>query len=179
MGWKGYTNTRDRLFGEVADQVIRHVPCDLMLIKMGKTPEMKNCLLPTAAGPNARLAATVLNAFAGEFGMSVTAAHVVPERASSEIRKQGEEHLDETLALLDESVEHNKKIIESRSIAGGIARAGRDYDLIVIGAAKEPFFQKVLFGEIPEKVARFSPSAVMVVKRYEGAVKSILKRLLG
>ena len=50
---------------------------------------------------------------------------------------------------------------------------------MVIGAAKEPFFRKMLFGEIPEKVARFSPTSVLVVKRYEGTVKSILKKAMG
>ena len=52
-------------------------------------------------------------------------------------------------------------------------------DLVVIGAAKEPFFKKMLFGEIPEKVARYSPSSVLVVKKFEGVVKSILKKVMG
>jgi nucleotide-binding universal stress UspA family protein len=90
-----------------------------------------------------------------------------------------EKRINDTLTLLDGSVKQQKTIIESKSIAGGIARAGRDYDLVVIGAAKEPFFRKVLFGEIPEKVARYTSTSVMVVKKYEGPVKSILKRLFG
>ena len=72
-----------------------------------------------------------------------------------------------------------KRLIESTSVAGGLAKASRDYDLVVIGAAKEPLFRKILLGEIPEKVARFSPASVLVVKRYEGPVKSLLKRFLG
>jgi nucleotide-binding universal stress UspA family protein len=64
-------------------------------------------------------------------------------------------------------------------VAGGLALASRDCDLVVIGAAKEPLFRKVLLGEIPEKVARHSPASVLVVKRYEGAVKSLVKRLMG
>lgn len=179
MGWKGFTNTRDRLFGEVADRVIRHAPCDLILIKMGEGKEYHNCLLPTAGGPHAKLAATVLSALAGELDIRVTAGFVVPENATSEERQRADDHLNATLSLLKQPVRREKRVIESRSIAGGIAKAGRDYDLVVIGAAKEPFFRKVLFGEIPEKVARYSPSAVMVVKKYEGAVKSILKRILG
>ena len=179
MGWKGYTNTRDRLFGEVADKVIRLVPSDLVLFKMGKTEEMKTCLLPTSGGPNAKLAASILGAIAGELGITITAGHIVSEHALKEERDTAEEHLEATLERLDASVPRQKKIIESKSIAGGIAKAGREFDLIVIGAAKEPWFRKVLFGEIPEKVARYSPSAVMVVKRYEGPVKSILKRVLG
>ncbi|MFQ5737688.1 MAG: universal stress protein [Acidobacteriota bacterium] len=60
-----------------------------------------------------------------------------------------------------------------------MAAASRDFDLVVIGAAKEPFFRKMLFGEIPERVARYSPTSVLVVKRYEGLVKSLLKKTFG
>jgi amino acid transporter len=179
MGWKGYTNTRDRLFGEVADQIIRQVPCDLILIKLGKSREMDNCLLPTSGGPNARLAATILNAIAHDHEIEITTGHVVTHNAPPEKIEEGENHIENTMSLLDRSIKQNKKIIKSSTIAGGIAKAGREFDLIVIGAATEPFFQKVLFGEIPEKVARFSPSSVMVVKRYEGAIKSFMKKWLG
>ena len=57
--------------------------------------------------------------------------------------------------------------------------AFNDYDLVVLGAAREPYLQQVMFGEIPEKVARYSPASVLVVKRYEGHVRSWIKRALG
>ncbi len=44
----------------------------------------------------------------------------------------------------------------------------------VIGAAKEPVFRKMHIGEIPQKVARYS-----LVKRYEGPVKTLFKRIMG
>ncbi len=47
---------------------------------------------------------------------------------------------------------------------------------------KEPHYgqaTQVLFGEIPEKVARYSPASVLVVKRYEGHVRSMFKRVFG
>jgi nucleotide-binding universal stress UspA family protein len=179
MGWKGYTNTRDRIFGEVADKIIRLAPCDLMVVKLGEKLEMKNCLLPTAGGPHAKMAASVLNAIAKDHDVSVTAGYVIPEKTDDEQRELGMQVIDATLELVDDPIPQRKEIIVSRSVAGGIAKTSRDYDMVIIGAAREPFFQKVLFGEIPEKVARFSPTTVMVVKKYEGAVKSILKRLLG
>ena len=58
-------------------------------------------------------------------------------------------------------------------------RRVRDYDLVVLGAAREPFLSQVMFGEIPEKVARFSPASVLVVKRYEGHMRSLMRRAFG
>ena len=179
MGWKGYTKTRDRIFGEIADRVIRFAPCDLMMLKIGESRNIKNCFLPTAGGPNARLASTILNAIAKDLKLSVTAGYITGEDASSEQVKTGNQSIKTTLNNLEPDIEHNEKIIKSKSIAGGIAKTSRDYDLVVIGAAKESLFHKMLFGEIPEKVARFSPTSVLVVKRYEGIFKNILKKVLG
>jgi len=179
MGWKGYSNTGDRLFGDVTDKVIRQVTCDMALVKFDDKAKFESCLLPTSGGPNARLAASVLTAVAGATGMTVTAGNFVGEHATDQEREIARAHLEETFEEMQRPADWKTDLFEAKTVAGGIAKAGRDYDLIVIGAAKEPFFRRVLFGEIPEKVARFSPSAVMVVKRYEGAVKSILKRILG
>ena len=179
IGWKGFTNARDRIFGEIADRIIRHAPCDLLVLKMGEKDKWDKCLLPTAGGPNAQLAASILNSMAKDFNMSVTAGYILNENAPAEERKIAEERMDNALSRLNSEMELNKKIFESRSVAGGIAKASRQYDLIVIGAAKEPLFKKMLFGEIPEKVARYSPNSVLVVKKYEGVIKNIIKRILG
>jgi amino acid transporter/nucleotide-binding universal stress UspA family protein len=179
MGWKGFTNARDRMFGEVADKVIRHAPCDLFMLKVGDERTYKSCLLPTSGGPNAMLAAAVIKGLAEEEKMSVTATTVVAPNATSQQRADAERRMDETMARTDTGTAYGMQLIESKSIAGGIAKASRDYDLVVIGAAKEPMFRKMLFGEIPEKVARYSPTSVLVVKKYEGIVKSLLKRVLG
>jgi len=50
---------------------------------------------------------------------------------------------------------------------------------VVPGAAGEPIFRQVLFDEITEKVVRFSPASVLVVKQYEGHVRSMFKRMFG
>ena len=150
-----------------------------MMLKIGESKKINNCFLPTAGGPNARLASTILDAIAKDLKLSVTAGFIVQENATPEQIKIGNQGIKATLNNLDPAIEQNEKLIKSKSIAGGIAKASRDYDLVVIGAAKEPLSHKILFGEIPEKVARFSPTSVLVVKRYEGIVKNILKKVLG
>ncbi len=179
MGWKGYTNTRDRIFGEVADQVIRHAPCDLMLLKIAPEHRFERVLFPTSGGPNARLATEFLGQLATAHGMSVTASYVIPPGSTLGEKIQGLEWIDRTLEGFPTDVQVEKELIEAQSVAGGIALESRGYDLVVLGAAKEPLLQTALFGEIPTKVARFSPTSVLVVKRYEGKVRSFLKKAMG
>ena len=179
MGWKGYTDTRDRIFGEVADRVIRNAPCDLALLKVESSEVPKRCLLPTAGGAHASLGAEMLNVLAPAFGMTVTACMVVDPGASAADRSEAHHWIDKTLERIDPNLDVDRLLIESESIPGGIARASKDFDLVVLGAAREPIFRQVLFGEIPEKVARYSPASVLVVKRYEGHVRSMFKRMFG
>ncbi|MEZ5357284.1 MAG: amino acid permease [Candidatus Zixiibacteriota bacterium] len=180
MGWKGHSNTRERLFGEIADSVIRNVTCDLVMLKTDKNKSFRSCLLPTSGGPNAQMAAAFVRAFADEHDIDVTVGHIIPEQPTDDALKEANEDIDAALDILGgESENRSRTLIPSNSVAAGIAKAGLAFDLIVIGAAKEPFFRKMLFGRIPENVARFSPSAVIVVKKYEGAVKSLLKKALG
>jgi len=179
MGWKGHTRTRERIFGEISDHVIRHTPCDLMFMKITKPDGFQTCLLPTAGGPHARLAARLLNTLAKKMNMKVTAGYVISPAADPEQRAMGRSWIDKTLLNMQMSVPVDRKLIESDSIASGIAQASRDYDLVIIGAAKEPLFRKMLLGEIPEKIAHESTASVLIVKRYEGAVKSLLKKALG
>lgn len=179
MGWKGYTNTRERLFGEVTDKVIRQVACDLILLKVGEVEQIRSCLLPTAGGSHARLAAEILGSIAKDMNLSVTVGHVIAPGATEEEREFAGDVVEEFTLLIENGFDLSGRLIESTTVVGGIAKSSREYDLVVIGAEKEPMFRRILFGEIPEKVARYSSSSVVVVKKYEGVVKSVLKRILG
>ena len=179
MGWKGYTNTRDRVFGEVADQIIRYAPCDIALIKLASTEPPRRCLFPTAGGAHALLAAEMLGELADVFKMSITICNVVEPGASEEERAEAARWIQRTADRIEADVEVDHEIIEAKTVAGGIVKASKGYDLVVLGAAREPWYQQVLFGEIPEKVARYSSASVLVVKRYEGRLRSLLKKAFG
>ena len=103
----------------------------------------------------------------------------LPPGATETDRAEAHRWIDKTLDRIGPDVQVDRLLIESESIAGGIARASKDFDLVVLGAGREPIFRQVLFGEIPEKVARYSPASVLVVKQYEGHVRSMFKRIFG
>jgi amino acid transporter/nucleotide-binding universal stress UspA family protein len=179
MGWKGFTDTKDRIFGEVADKVIRYAPCDLVLMKIENDFKFDKILFPTSGGPNAMLAASILQDIDKDFNIEITSTYVVPEEADHEQIDMAVKRIDETMKSISKDMKYKKKLIRSNSIPAGIAKESREFDILAIGAAKEPFFSKMLFGEIPEKVARYSQCSVIVVKKYEGVIKSVFKRIMG
>jgi len=179
MGWKGYTTTKDRIIGEVTDKVVHHAPCDLLTVKLEDDLSLDKILVPTAGGFHAQLAAKLVSIYQAEYGSDVTSCYVVPRGASQEEKEQAREWIEKTIQETELGSSAKRTIIEAGKVASGLARAAGDYDLIVLGVSEEGLFSNVLFGEIAERVARFSRAPVMIVKRYEGKVKSIVKKVLG
>ncbi len=179
MGWKGYTTTRDRIFGEVTDKTVRLVPCDLITVKLNAAPSIKRILVPTAGGPHATLAAEFVARYREAYGYEVSCCYVVPPGANEDQREMAREWIMKTTRITGLEGKVGVQLIEGKKIAEALVRAGKEYDLIVLGASKEGIFSSVLFGEIPEKIARYSQTPVMIVKRYEGPLKTLVKRIMG
>ncbi|UCH84837.1 MAG: universal stress protein, partial [Candidatus Latescibacterota bacterium] len=154
-------------------------PCDLITVKLRGDITLDRILLPTAGGPHASLAAEFVSVYQKTYGSQVTCGYVVPEDAPESARARAAEWIEKTIHLTELEGHIEPRIIEGRRVASALAKTAGDFDLVVVGASKEGIFSSVLFGEIPEKVARYSRAPVMIVKRYEGAVKSVVKKIMG
>lgn len=179
MGWKGHTTTRDQMIGEVTDKVVHHAPCDLITVKLDEDLSLDEILVPTDGGFHAQLAAKLVSIYHAEYGSEVMSCYVVPRGASQEEKDQAHEWIEKTIQETGLGSSAKRTIIEAGKLASGLARAAGEYDLIVLGVSEEGLFSNVIFGEIAEKVARYSRAPVMIVKRYEGKVKSLVKKVLG
>ena len=179
MGWKGHTTTRDRIMGEVTDKVVRYTPCDLITVKLMGDRPIRRILITTAGGPHATLAAEYVGIYHEMEGYEVECGYVVDPNAGEDERNAARQWIQKTIRLTNLEGKADIRLLEGKKVATTLIRAAVDYDLIVLGASKEGVFSNVLFGEIPEKVARYSRSQVMIVQRYEGPVKSLVKRVMG
>ncbi|MGD8612405.1 MAG: amino acid permease, partial [Desulfobacterales bacterium] len=179
MGWKGYTSTRDRIMGEVTDKVVRHAPCDLITVKLLGDRPIRRILITTAGGPHASLAAEYVGIYRAAEACEVTCCYVVQPDAGEKDRQVAYRWIHKTVRLTNLEGKVTMRLLEGKRVATSLVKASPDYDLIVLGASREGIFSNVLFGEIPEKTARYSKTQVMIVRRYEGPVKSIIKRIMG
>ena len=179
MGWKGYTTTHDRIMGEVTDKVVRHAPCDLITVKLMGDRPIHRILITTAGGPHATLAAEFVGIYQDADEYDVTCCYAVEPGAGAEDREKALQHIQETIHLTNLEGKAKACLLEGKKVATTLIREAENYDLIILGASKEGIFSNVLFGEIPEKVARYSHTPVMIVQRYEGPVKSFIKRIMG
>jgi nucleotide-binding universal stress UspA family protein len=165
--------------GEVTDKVVRLAPCDLITVKLKGDRPLERILIPTAGGPHATLASEYVGILQEHLGCKVSCCYVVPPDASEHDRIAARDWIARTIHRTRLENRSEALLLEGRRIAPTLVKAAGDYDLIVLGASKEGVFSSVLFGEIPEKVARYSRTPVMIVKRNEGAVKTLIKRVMG
>jgi amino acid transporter/nucleotide-binding universal stress UspA family protein len=172
----GSTTTREKILGSVLDPLIQEAPCDVGVLKMKKDTKIKKILLPTAGGPNAKLAFEWGTWIAQQNKGTLTMLSIVSDERKI---KKGQSCLMET----KKTVEHETKRIEEKIVYGTnilktIIQESKGYDMILIGASKAGLWQRIRFGTIPEKLTRRSPVSVLVVRKYEGTILNWLRRFL-
>ncbi len=184
LGWPGYTNTAGRLFGSVIDPIVDNPPTDIAIVRYRAYRPLCSVLVPVGGGPNSRRAVKLAVSMArhGEnCPVKVSLLHVTPPGVgpSGEVRAQ---HVfREALEGID--YEH----IETHVVSGSdVAQSVLDfakgpaveqmYDLIVIGATREPLFKNLLVGSLIERVTREAEVTVIVVKRRSTPLHSILRQ---
>lgn len=177
MGWKGFSNTMGSVFGGILDDVVMNAECDVVMIKMVQLEKMKTILLPTSGGPHAGLALEISPAIASAYDSDISVAMVVPPGISPSEREIYQNRVDEGVDFLKRKVREVKgKLIEAGSISTGILKEVERYDACMMGAAREGVMQQILFGSIPERIARKSRHTVIMVKKHQGTIQNIIGR---
>jgi nucleotide-binding universal stress UspA family protein len=180
LGWRGFSGRRDTVFGSVVDVIIEHAPCDLLVIKFD--PQLRvpfdRILLPTAGGPSAGFAARIAGTLLNEGGELTLAG--VARRGDNQSEARAREGVAATIAEIPFEVNAGRKLLTGKSVPVAVIKEAveGDYDVVLVGASKIATFKKAMFGEIPERIARYSKTPVVLVKHYEGA-KTWVNRFLG
>jgi amino acid transporter/nucleotide-binding universal stress UspA family protein len=181
LGWLGATSTEGKAFGSVIDAVTKNPPCDVAMIRFRKREALRRILVPTAGGPNSSLALELAIAQAREYEREngirprITALYVA-RGEDPRLVETGKRILARATGRYDYPTE--PKVVSAPTVVDGILQEATETNLVVLGATDEGFFEQLLFGALPEQVARECPKTVMIVKRYRGPMKSLLQRLV-
>lgn len=158
----------------------------------GRGISLKRILVPTSGGPNAPLAIRLALLWARQYGATVTAVYIARPDASADEIVEGERRIQQSIATMRAQAENlpgrnghegpleelaiEGQVIQAPGVIEGIAQAGAAFDLLLLGATEESVIDQVLFGNIPEEVARRCPTPVIIVKRYQGLPRLWLTR---
>ena len=166
MGWKGTTDTPDRIFGTVVDTLVRQATCDVMLAKMGQTSQLNRWLIPTAGGPHSARAIAWLP------GLMKQGPH--PEAFLCHVSDPGVEP-EVSMGALDRACRSLRSRVHctthsiavcSKSIPDALIDLAsvNACDAILLGATQTGLLQQVMQWNIPEAVAKRSTQTVIVVR---------------
>ena len=183
MGWRGQLSTR-RVSGSVVKDVVHGAPCDVAVLRdRGVTEgDIRDILVPIGGGPHARLALRLAWDVAEAEGGSLILVRIFPEpedvcEVEMDVLRQ---LVEDELGTVPEEITFRLRCRES--VAEGIleeaSQTDENYDLIVIGASEEWFLRDLLFGSIPDRVADRVSCSVLMVRKYEPASVSWLRRII-
>ena len=179
LGWKGHTTTAQRILGDITDTVVNHAQTDLMLAKIiGDTP-INKIVIPTAGGEHAKCAERYAADFTKFTKGQLTLLQVASPNATEDELERNRLTLKTAIERIptDNDLEITTKVTTNDSITNGILQAGKGYDLLMIGAAGKSIYPQILFGSIPEDIAKNIDTSVIIVKHYD-RVKSLLGRVV-
>jgi APA family basic amino acid/polyamine antiporter len=182
LGWKGYTSTTKKILGEVVDAVVNHARTDVMLVKLVGDQPLRRFLLPSAGGKHARCAEGYIASILRTVDGSVTLCSVVrPEAADKEVEEVDKRLADASGRLIkevDPESRVQRRLIRHKSVTVGVIEESTGYDAVVVGAAGGSIYPQILFGSIPETIAKRCPQTVVLVKRHR-PVKALMGRVIG
>ncbi len=175
LGWEGRLRpvSLGSSLGEVLDPVVKDAPCNVAVAKIRSLRSVRRILIPTAGGPNAAIALELGQALSRRYRAEITLLYVA--------RKGREEHGRRALARTAQVVKptqiiHEQVVVADR-VVKGILKEAKDYDLVILGASQEGVFQQILFGVVPEQVAKRCSKTVIMVKGAHGRIVTGVRRL--
>ena len=150
-------------------RLLRQTRCNLMVAKVGLqgANNLQNCLVPYASSPHKGLLFETIRAIKEYNGLSfhMRFFHIVKgvgnnkreiAQVKDELKKGGFSNGD-LIDVIEYSGDKSEKIAES----------AKEYDLVLMAASKDRWFQEMEFGHIAEDALRNLPTTTIVVHRHQ------------
>ena len=179
MGWRPSLRpprTRERLLGSTLDPLLADPLCDILILRAGTFHIARHILVPLSRSAQITGALRHALRLAEWWDGQVTAITVVDERATDLERAAVAKTLREALGKYAAHPRLTAQVVAAPSPVDGIVQQAAVHDLIMLDTSQEGVLVRVLFGDVPEKVAAATDSPVVIVKRRVGPVTHWLRR---
>lgn len=174
LGWQGYKKTYSgkSVFGFKVDTILREANCDLLVANSEPPQKINKILIPISpsGNPHLRFVGKITSALATDVQTTITLLAVISPNPSLKIREWTLDGLRRAqfIMKINPALRIILKIKQNVSIEASIIEDSKKYDLILMPVSRGKLFQQIRFGNIPEIVARFSKTPVLLVKSHTG-----------
>ena len=166
LGWRRPTLTPGRLVSNVVDTLLRQAPCPVIVVKPGDSSQFNRWLLPSAGGPNSKLALRLMPALMtlGQDPQINLCAIATKRDNQPTMHRQ----LMRRAGILERRLPAAVKthLTVNEDIATAIVDLSQHYrsDVVILGASRESLFSHVIKGNIPLEVVQKCAATVILVQ---------------
>jgi amino acid transporter/nucleotide-binding universal stress UspA family protein len=174
MGWHGRTRRYAFRLGSTVDPVIERTPCDVVVMKNCSYREYRRVLVPMAGGPNGALALEVAAILAEREDGRLTAFTVRRDGEAFDIDGFVAAQTPK-LALPAERIA--TRTVQASDVTAAILKEAEDgdYDLVVLGATRQPLLRQITRETVPDLVAQRCEVPLVMVRAGAG-IRSWIRR---
>ena len=168
VGSRGLTGIQRLLLGSTAENVVRHAPCPVLVVRDGPLKRIRRVLLPVDWDEGSKAAVRYVVARAGK-DVELQAIHAIafPRLIEAEFADSLSDDAPSSRKLRRFLDRLGAKDIPSKVVLGepaeAILDAADDVDLIVIATRGRKGAARALLGSVAEKVVRRAEGPVLVV----------------
>lgn len=158
LGWQAEQSSSERLFGPPIDSLLRHPPCDVMVVRLMGDSQWRRILLPVRGGPHTPLACEVALALAErhEAGISVLYA------ANPRLPDNGA--VRESLQSLRTMPRVTRWLERSIPVEQAILAEAADHQAIVLGVTGRQGDPEAPIGPLADRILRKAATTVIIVR---------------
>jgi nucleotide-binding universal stress UspA family protein len=178
MGTHGRTGIKRFLLGSVAEKVVRHAPCSVLVVRPDREPApFTDVLCPVDFSPSSEAAVEIAARLVRPGGSGLTLMHAVeapvafggetfPADFVRDLDKSAARSLEQLATRLRAKLEVPVLVRTRVGYAGAQILAVLDddpvFDLVVMGSHGRSGIRRALLGSVAEKIVRHAPCPVLV-----------------
>jgi len=181
MGWAGHTRDPRTIIGSTIDRIVKDANTNVVVVRGDVKIPARRILVPVEHPQHGNLVAQFAAVMAEEQDSYVRLLHVVDRHVSSLERAQRAFDLREAVTqytedaaggLTAEQVERRFHIrIEAGDIVDTIISHSADFDLVIVGASRESWLRRKVWGDKTARIARRIKAPLMLVNMRSGRMK--------
>ena len=181
MGWAGLSRDPRTVVGSTIDRIVKDANTNVVVVRGDVTIPARRILVPVQHPQHGELMAEFAAAMAAETDAYIRLLHIVPPDTPPEQRAEAARVLRETVHIGadDETVDDASRTrrvrfqvqIESGDVVETLIEQASEFDLVLMGASRESWLRRKVWGDKTARVARQSPTPLMLLNLRSGRLK--------
>ena len=176
MGWKGITDPREQIFGNVVDKVIEHTSCELLLVKLGRQLQafpqdldhLGRWLIPITQGSKLPKIMKILPGLVNLYNIPKSPQiNLCQIYLPTEEKTKFKDVTKLAQAIADKTNVKVKAIpLSAHSVPEAVTNLckAESYNLVILSASNEGLLHHGVWGNIPEAIASKLNTTVIIIR---------------